>query len=110
LIDAFPDRWEWGKIVPENGYDVIISGLSGNFGLPFSIDLVNKYKLNWCWVNLAFNERILWTLDWLVGFEDFWDYENLSWNEALWKTIFYPHLNDQIVDELMSQIIKKKQK
>ena len=108
LLFAFMDRWEWGRLVPEDTETIIVPGLSGNIGLPWSSSFINKYKDRWNRNILSHNEGIPWSLKIINEFHDIWEWRSLRWNRMLWETIFYPHLNEQVIDELMTEIINKK--
>ena len=86
---------------------VIIPGLSCNPALNWSSSLINKYKDRWFWYTLSYNEGIPWSLDIINEFYDLWVWDNLTWNMKLWEKVFYPYLDDDVIDDLLSRIREK---
>jgi hypothetical protein len=68
---------EWDEVfISENIMNFNWKLLSGNPGLPFSVELLNKYR-------------------------DYWDVEQIQSNKGLYDKALSPLLNDRIVDQLL---------
>ncbi len=106
LIDTYFERWEWGHATPGIEGAILENGLSYIPSLPWSIDFIKKYEKYWFWHDLSSNQGIPWSLEYINTFYDKWEWDCLQWNDALWSKVFYPHLNDQVIDELMTEITK----
>jgi hypothetical protein len=82
LIDRFIDRWEWGNFEPleDDAYaDAGESGLIGNSGIPWDIDLIIRY-------------------------EDFIDIEALQRDWRIWDKAFKAHVDEKMVDTVFRLI------
>ena len=77
------------------------SGLSYNEGLSLSLELLKKYESKWDWLSLSHSKSILWSLQILEVFENNWDWDALIWNEILWKKVFYPYLDEEIIGAIL---------
>ena len=55
--------------------------------MPWSLELIEKYKDKWSWGSLSnnktFNKALPWSLELIERFEDCWSWGELSANEAL---------------------------
>ena len=58
-------------------------GLSSNEVLPWSLELIGRFRDKWNWDNLSFNEALPWSLELIKIFRDKWNWEYLSCNKAL---------------------------
>ena len=50
------------------------------------------------WYALSYNEGIPWSLNIINEFYDLWVWENLTWNMKLWEKVFYPYMDDDVID------------
>ena len=58
-------------------------GLSGNDAVPWSLQLIGRFAERLDFVILASSATVPWSLEMLERFEDKWDWHGLSGNEAL---------------------------
>ena len=68
---------------------------------------MKKYESKWDWLSLTTSEDIPWSLEILEEFEHKWDWERIMWNETMWKKVFYPFLDEEIIGALLTIINKK---
>lgn len=51
--------------------------------LPFTDELIEKYKDYWDWNNLSMNDYIPWSEELLERYKDSWNWGYLSWNKSI---------------------------
>lgn len=103
LIDKFKYKWEWGhEELTKEGTLLIASGLTINTDLPWSQDLIRAFKDYWFWPDLSAACYIPWSLELLNEFQDKWIWANLVSNKKLWETVFYPYLDEVVIDDLLT--------
>ena len=108
LVDRYIDKWEFGTFVDySNGESHHTCGLSSNPALPWSLRLLNRYESKWDWFILSTSEDIPWSLEILEEFEHNWDWERIIWNETMWKKVFYPCLDEEVIGALLIIINKE---
>jgi hypothetical protein len=108
LIDKFLDKWDFGTMTEgSDGSKSYTVGLSSNSGLPWSRDLIKKYESKWDWMCLTYSDNIPWSLEILEEFETRWDWGQFIWNETMWKKVFYPYLDEEVIGALITIINKK---
>ena len=73
LVEKLEDQWIW------KGWQSI----SSNEGLPWTIDLIEKFENKWDWHSLSINKALPWTVELVEKFEDKWVWPSLSINKAL---------------------------
>ncbi len=54
--------------------------LSRISNVPWSLELIQKYKTEWNWKALSFNPSLPWSLELIEEFKEKWDWESLSLN------------------------------
>lgn len=96
LIRQFEDRWYWGS---KEGDGL---GLQFNFIIPWNASLLRDYRARLLSYPLSYNTEIEWNIDMLLEFEDWWDYDSLDSNSALWEKVFEGKIGD--VEELMLKL------
>lgn len=63
--------------------------LQQNKSLPWSIELIEKYKYKWNWDDLSMNVAIPWSVELIEKFINKWNWDNLSINNTLpWSDNF----------------------
>lgn len=91
----------------QNGESHHKCGLSSNPALPWSLKLLKKYESRWDWFVLSTSDDIPWSIEILEEFENKWDWERIIWNETMWKKVFYPCLDEDVIGALLTIINKK---
>jgi hypothetical protein len=106
--------------------------LSENESLPWSLELIRKYKDKWNWSNLSKNKLLPWSIELIYEFENKWNWRYLSenksvpfsielidryakkwiWSSYTFRNIVYskimaPYLDDALLDEIMEVIVTK---
>jgi hypothetical protein len=51
--------------------------------IPWTEDLIDRYKDRLTWCHLSLNEGIDWSEEIIIKYEDFWDWHNLSLNRSI---------------------------
>lgn len=104
LIDRFKDRWDFGRMqVEPDGTQAYYSGLSNNDCIPWSFDLIKRYESKWEWLGLTYSETIPWSVKILQEFEEHWVWNEIIWNLTMWRRVFYPYLDNEIISELIKR-------
>jgi hypothetical protein len=102
LIDKYLDRWDFGTMnEDEHGEKSYTVGSSWNSGLPWSLNLIKKYESRWDWISLTYSENIPWSLDILKEFEERWVWDQIIWNATMWKKVFYPYFDEEVLEALL---------
>jgi hypothetical protein len=110
LIDKYLYKWDFGTVTETpDGRKSYTVGLSDNSGLPWSFELIRKYESKWDWLSLSHSKSIPWSLQILEVFENNWDWDALMENEILWKQVFYPYLDEEIIGAILIILNKKKE-
>lgn len=65
LIEKFENKLNFGDY-----------GLTSNESIPFTPELIEKYKNKWDWTFLTDNSQIPWTIDLLEKYQDYWAWES----------------------------------
>jgi hypothetical protein len=79
-------------------------GLSGNEFLPWSIELIDKYRDFWNWSFLSQNKSLPWSEELIDEFFSYWDWYRLSANPSLPFTVkfidkYYNHFSPSYLAE-----------
>ena len=88
LIRRYEKRWYWGS----NEGDGL--GLQFNFEIPWNASLLRDYSDRILSYPLSYNTNVDWNIDMLIEFENWWDFENLDSNSALWEKVFEGKIGD----------------
>ena len=102
--------------------------MSRNKKLPWSFNLIEKYKDRWEWFYLSGNEKLQWNESWIEKFKEklnwnelgrnaniFWSVELIEtymdkWNkhffysDTVWENAFKPFVDDSMIEEVMKRI------
>ena len=121
LIEHFEDRWDWDR-------------LSYNEALPWSTELLKKYEDRWNWKSISRNTGVPWSIELLEACKDKIDWEYIDYNEAVpwsieliqhfdellnsnfystnnfYENVLAPHLNNDLIEQIIVQIQKDEQK
>jgi uncharacterized protein (TIGR02996 family) len=96
LFSAFAG-WRWtAEFIERHCDELDWEELSGNRGLPWSIDLLERFEARWCWDRLP--DNLPWSLELLARFEHRWNWQTLArysqipWT-AEWIDRFAEHLH-----------------
>lgn len=101
LIDRYIDRWDWGgnlqvrrdwgdpldhrtrarNELHRDGWDM--GGLAKNKSLPWSHELIDRYKDRWDWGMLSKNDALPWSVELIERYGDRWNWKFLSSNRSL---------------------------
>jgi len=65
--------------------------------IPWSEELIDRYKDRWTWCHLSLNNGIPWSEEIIIKYEEFWDWHNLSQNESI---LWTPKLLELYKDKL----------
>jgi hypothetical protein len=90
LFEKYKDKlncWNWS---------------SGNSSLPWSIDLIEKYRDKWDWEWLSNNLFLPWSIELIEKYKDKWNWKYDSIN--VYIKVFQSYLTDSFVEEIMSKI------
>lgn len=94
LIEKFEDKWSWDT-------------LSRNSHIPWTESLIEKFEHKWNWKfnGLSTNKSLPWTVGLIEKYNDKWNYDNfIYYNLSVYEKVFMPYLDDELVDEIMSEI------
>jgi hypothetical protein len=100
LLDCYADRWDWtndsgrgdfrrgffdrlAMEYPGLWYWTGFDGLSDNPGLPWTLELIERYFDRWDWRGLARNPGLPWNPQLIKCYAERWDWSALSENTAL---------------------------
>ncbi len=105
LIENYEYKWYWGGWVMASDENLdVIEGMSGNNSLPWSLELIEKYKDKWDWNQLSKNSQLPWSIELVEGYKSKWDWFELQKNTTIYEKVFQPLLNDEFVNEVMSEL------
>jgi hypothetical protein len=123
LIDKYEDRWFWGKYkndflyrdscgeiqinnaqlsLKNKNYALGRFGLSSNIGLPWSEQLIEKYKYKWEWNGLSRNEAIPWSLNLIEKYFKHWGSTYLVKNKGVGR-FFYHNISEEHIINLVER-------
>lgn len=115
-------NFEWSVSFIEELYDdnlIDWPTLSTNPALPWNLEMIDHFVEMWWWGSplmeldtnaktyrkgLADNPGIPWTIDWLVRYEPFMDFDFLPDNRNIWDKVFKPFVNEKMVDVVSRSI------
>lgn len=89
LIDSFPKHVKWGGWKPSELLDEKGNVISSVGGSCFEFGLIN-------------NKSIPWTIDFLQKYEHELEFEAMESNTAIWEKAFKPHIDDNIIETIIS--------
>ncbi len=113
LIGKFKDKWDWKNLTENISFPFIIEfgykkcewAWDGFRGNGWSLDLIENYKDKWEWFFLSRNENLPWSIDLIEKIKDeFGAVQELTKNNSVYEKVFQPLLNDEFIDEVMSEI------
>ena len=76
--------------------------LSRNLFLPWSMELIKKYKKNWNWHYLSKNESIKWSNELIEIYNDKWDW-NIAYKNK--SEIFHNEINIKLIQDVKDEKI-----
>lgn len=149
LLEIYKNKWNWDLLSVNNGvgfteeqierYQDLLTWDSGNgsnqniasnTNLPWSSELITKYKQKWHWWSLSQNPGVNWTEEMILEFEeniiwqsmakninlpwslDFilnhekelfksWTTTNSDFDHYIWKKVFEPIITDAIAEQIL---------
>ena len=122
LVEKYKDKWNWfglSKTYKKVQEATLIinnvrelgdkwEGLSRNTGLPWSLDLIERYKDKWDWYELSKNHSIPWSEELIEKFIDKWSYTSLSMNRSVPWTDSIVELIDTYLENQKQLYIERK--
>ena len=149
LLEIYKDKWDWGLLSVNNGvgftekqiekYKDLLTWDSGsgsnqniasNMNLPWSSELITKYKQKWHWWSLSRNSGVNWTEEMICEFEENiiwqsmanntnlpwslkfilkhekelfnnWTATNSEFDQNIWKKVFEPIITGDIAEQIL---------
>lgn len=149
LLEIYKNKWNWELLSVNSGvgftleqieyYQDLLTWDSGsgsnkniasNTNLPWSSELISKYKHKWHWWSLSRNPGVNWTEDMISEFEeniiwqsmanninlpwsfDFvlkhedvlflgWTFTNSEFDQHIWAKVFEPLISDEIAEQIL---------
>lgn len=84
LLDEFYDMIHW-----KDPHQSLFSTLANNKGLPWSYELIEKYKNSWDYYQMSYNDDIPWSEKLIDEHIEEWDWAAMALNEGLpWSVPF----------------------
>ena len=70
--------------------------------LPWTIDLIEKYKDNWNWIHLSGNKKLPWSFKLIDRYKDKWDWWWLTYNDnIIWSLELIEYFENMFFKEMI---------
>jgi|GEM_PF-5442550 len=103
LIAAFQDLWEWGGLGDANEYGdrLVVWGLTSNDAIHWTEQMLHRFRDRHDWFHLSYMTQVDWSIEVLYQFQEYLEYDQVLFNDAIWSNIWQGNVAEKQVDRLI---------
>ncbi len=103
LIAAFEDQWIWGGLGDANEYGdrLVVWGITSNDAIHWTEQMLHRFRDRHDWFHLSYMSSVDWSIEILYQFQEYLEYDQVLFNDAIWSRIWSGHIAEQEVDRLI---------
>ncbi len=103
LIERFADRWAWGGLEAPNdhGDRLVTWGITSNEAIYWTQSMLQKFCKHHDWFHLSYMKQVEWSINTLYEYQDYLEYEQVLFNDAIWQSVFAEGLDASLIDRII---------